>query len=556
MTDGSTRAAPQLRTLILATGLAMGAPMPVAAQAVSREEVAHVLRRITFGPTPAQLASITTEPQLTAYIRDQLQAPSTGYSPSTQALFTGPTTLFPAPPSFPNHLMAGAVKVGWSLDDLQDQQMVLALMDDYQLRELMTLFWEIHFSTQLAKVQVGFPDSLNYDKHQVAILHEWNENAGFRERALGTFADLLAWSMNSPAMRYYLDASTSCATAGRSLNQNYAREVVELHTLGPADSGQLNYTNDGDIPEITRILSGLYVNASTGVSYYEAACHDFGPKSVFLTTPVPDFVSPLNIPMSQEVEAFRAHLVAAPQTKRFVCGKLIHFFVGDHADPNPTLLNACVAAWGASGDIEAILGVIFASPQFRNLGAQTPMWARVKLPLEGAIAQARMLGGSIAAPTTLAQLHQRFAAIRKLLDAMGALPFTFPSPDGYPLESQGQIGTASVWNTGEYAYRLFSDARGITLPAENLVYNPLPVIQAEVARLGLDFQNQLHVVDAALGLFFHTRVSDTDRAQALMILDKTPAGAAVPWSPTAPDADLRIRLLVAFVNTIAQSFEK
>lgn len=440
----------------------------------------------------------------------------------------------------------------WSLADLQAKQVALALVCEYQLRELMTHFWEMHFSTHFATLAAKAGDSS-------AVYYEWFENNGFRERALGNFVDLVAWSMDSPAMRLYLDLTVSCFHPERAANENYARELLELHTLG--EGGGTLYSNDYDVPTAALILTGMKVNAVTGQSVLVPACHYRGPISLFANSPIGPYVKP-GLPSSVanqqlRIREFREFLVSRSQTANFICGKLIQYFVGDHQSPDPTLLANCVNAWGVNGDIKAVLVQIFSSPQFRHPPATPPAWTRTRLPLEHTLAQARILEGSLNNPATLTELQSRLAGILSTIDASGAAPFTFPSPDGYPLASQRQIGTSTVWQNGHYAYRIYSDA--VTNANDNLVYAPRTLLQAEVARLNLSWTSANDVATAALQLLFHGRYSSTDLARAVGILDAdSSSGAPSLWPapPGSTEEDRRIRLLVCFAQTLPQASER
>jgi hypothetical protein len=153
----------------------------VAAQALTRAELKHVVDRVSFGLTPAQLQTITTVAQLNAWLQAQLQAPSVGYGGAADALITGAAYLNEG----------GGLTYGnttWTLDELQAKQIVLALESPYQLREVMTWFWEQHFSTfyfsvvnQVSLVQ-NLPASTNPTK--AALFHEWHENQTYRALAL------------------------------------------------------------------------------------------------------------------------------------------------------------------------------------------------------------------------------------------------------------------------------------------------------------------------------------------------------------------------------------
>jgi hypothetical protein len=209
-------------------------------------------------------------------------------------------------------------------------------------------------------------------------------------------------------------------------------------------------------------------------------------------------------------------------------------------------------AWdqgAGDGDIQQILLTIFGSAEFTT---PNPEWTRVELPVETVVSQVRILEGSLGNPatTTFAQMTDRLTALRKVLAATGALPFTFPSPDGYPYASVRQIGTAVTWSVGEYAYGHYANAAS----AFDLVYDPVPMLQYQVQTVfGGNFAVSLDVANTALSLVAPSRYSWKDLREADAFLN--PGGPST-WSPTAPDVDQRVRLLFAFASTLPQAMEK
>ncbi|MFK7743243.1 MAG: DUF1800 family protein [Planctomycetota bacterium] len=521
------------------------------AQTLSREEVAHVLRRVTFGPTPDQLSSITTQAQLDSYLNTQLNAPTTGYG--TAAVWMN---------KFPSEPLTGANydTHAWTQENLENKQLVLAHSCDYQLREVMTQFWEQHFNTNLAIVRgaTGNAAVPAATKQKRAVSLEWRENDKFRQNALGSFRDLLRVSMNSVAMRLYLDAQLNC----RFFNENYARELHELHTMGPGTVANPNYDYD-DILDAMRVLRGMWFDEPTGDAAYITLCSDFARRTMFDTVNVPDLTIwpagqaiPVNKTqrLKNQIRQLRNHIAAVPQTKAFICTKLITYFVGDDA-VTPSLLNSCVTAWDAgagNGNIKAILAAIFASSEFKQMN---PQWERIELPLETVVSQARILEGELGdsanpSATSFAVLQQRLKGMRKLVSIMGAMPFSFPSPDGYPLASQRQLGTSVSWSVAEYAYGQFLNAAN----NNDLVYNPLVNLQDQVVNVfGRSWSNSGEIALSTLELIAPGRFSTQDLIEAELFLIPQGPGS---WAPSVPDAERRVRLMLAFASTLPQSVER
>jgi hypothetical protein len=235
-----------------------------------QEEARHVLNRLTFGYTPDGpngLWGITSETELDAWILAQLAAPPTDYSNPPGGIAD---TLIKGNTSNP-YLNEGAGLTfpntgGWTKTELRAKQLILALESDYQLREVMTWFWEQHFSTYI-NTTISAVQGSDPQKEEKAVYHEWFENQQFRRYALADFYSLLRSSMESPAMRYYLNLTNS---GGRGANEDYGREVVELHTVSPfsydpANGNQrANYSTD-DIQVLAEVFRGLNVNGVTGM---------------------------------------------------------------------------------------------------------------------------------------------------------------------------------------------------------------------------------------------------------------------------------------------------
>lgn len=507
-----------------------------------------MLRRVSYGPTPDQLDLIKTQFDLDRYLDGQLAAPRTGYGTATVWM-----DKFPSEPLNGNNYASH----GWTQPNLENKQFVLAHSCDYQLRELMAQFWENHFNTYLPLVRgaTGNAQVPAATKQKRAISLEWRENDLFRRNALGSFRDLLRISMNSTAMRLYLDAQLNC----RFFNENYARELLELHTMGPGTAVNPNYEYS-DVVDTMKVLRGMWFDEPTGNTAYLTLCSDFATRTIFDTVNVPNLTiwppgqgMPVNATqrLKNQIRQLRNHIAAVPQTKKFICTKMINYFVGDGV-PDQTLLNDCVAAWdmgGGNGDIKEILRTIFASSEFRQLN---PQWQRIELPMETVISQARILEGSLGVPTatSLAVMEQRLTGMRKLVSIMGAMPFNFPSPDGYPLASQRQIGTSITWAVAEYAYGQYLNA----INNNELQYNPLVNLQDQVVNVfGRSWSNSVEIALTALELCAPGRFSVQDIIEAELFLSPTGPGS---WSPTVVDADRRVRLLQAFVSTIPQSVER
>ena len=319
--------------------------------------------------------------------------------------------------------------------ELVPSLLVRAEFSERQLLEVMTVFWENHFS--VAAANVGSPLSLvDYD-HAI------------RAHALGKFRDLLGAVAETPAMLVYLDNYQSVVdslhpnpgewlveqrraahpplgdtslvhTVHRrrvGINENYARELMELHTVG-VDGG---YTQR-DVQEVARCLTGWGVDnfVDGGTFAFHSVQHDAGEKTVL----------GVHIPGGRGIEDGEQVLdilARHPSTARFIAKKLVIRFVSDSA-PQALVDRAARTYLRTDGDIREVLRTIFTSPEFFSRRAYR---AKVKTPYE---LVASVLRAMDAAPDTLPQLAQ-------LVAQLGQPIYGRATPDGWPDQ-------ASAWMNG------------------------------------------------------------------------------------------------------------
>src|SRR5467141_513827 len=291
--------------------------------------------------------------------------------------------------------------------ELQQLAIVRAALSERQLREVMVDFWTNHFNVFVGKGADRF------------LLPSYIEET-IRPRALGRFEDLLIATAQSPAMLFYLDNAESVAPGSeaprmrrfepnrmpRGINENYARELLELHTLG-VDGG---YTQQ-DIIEVARIFTGWSIEPperGSGFVFRDWA-HDRGEKHVF----------GLIFNDDGKDEGVRLLKVLASQhaTMHHVSAKLCARFVAD--DPPDGCIDAAVAAWQKTGgDIRAVLRAIFTSPDFWSAQA---VRSKVKTPFEFVVSAVRATGVEPDDTPRLAQLVAR----------LGEPLYQQPAPTGY-----------------------------------------------------------------------------------------------------------------------------
>ena len=300
-----------------------------------------------------------------------------------------------------------------------EQQVLLDVYAPNQLQQRLSWFWMNHFNV----FRAGFVGAMTADYAQRVIA----------PRALGHFRDLLRATMFSPQMLLYLN---NAQNARGHINENYAREVMELHTLGVG----AGYTQ-ADVTRLAHVLTGLGVDLPDrpvrvrpalrglvwrdGLVVFNPARHDPDPQVVLDHT--------LQGRGVQEIEQVVALLADDPATARHVCFELAQYFVADH--PDPAMLAAMVRTWQRSdGDIASVLRTMFTSPQFiASLGQP-----QFKDPMRYVLSALRASVGD--------RVIRNPRPILGMLARLGEPLDGRSTPDGYPVDggswdSPGQLTT-------------------------------------------------------------------------------------------------------------------
>ena len=350
---------------------------------MTRSDV-HLVNRLTYGVRPVDLERVR-ELGEAGYLDWQL-APEAIPDPEVDAFLE-------------RHPVLGADVAGIrrALDDDHADvvkqvlwaKLFRAVSSERQLHEKMVDFWTDHFN-------VPGPDRVPekvVDDRDVARAH-----------GLGRFHDLLLASARSPAMLLYLDNASSHRDHP---NQNYARELLELHTLG-VDGG---YT-ERDVAEVARCFTGWTLREGwRGDMVFDRSMHDEGEKEVLgrriaAGRGIEDGLEVLDV------------LATHPSTARFLAFKLCRRFVAD--DPPPGLVADVAASFRASdGDLRATLRTLFTSNGFRESRGQ-----KLRRPFEAVAAMLRALSPAV-------EVHD-YWAVHYVLELMGHVPYAWFPPDGYP----------------------------------------------------------------------------------------------------------------------------
>jgi uncharacterized protein (DUF1800 family) len=315
------------------------------------------------------------------------------------------------------------------VSELQQAKLLRALYSERQLQEVMTDFWFNHFNIYLHK---------DADQYLVTAY----ERDVIRPHALGKFKDLLLATAQSPAMLFYLDnwlsmgpkslVASAAANKGKQgqagikpnigkpnigLNENYGRELMELHTL----SVNGGYTQH-DVTELARVLTGWTIQpVEQGAMFqFDPRKHDPGDKVVLGHT-IPEN----GVNEGLQVLDMLAH---NPNTAKFIARKLAMRFVAD--DPPPALVDRLAQKFlSTDGDIREVLRTLFKSPEFWSAKAYR---AKVKTPFEFVVSSLRATGTDLNNP----------GPVLGILNKMGMPLYEDVPPTGYSM-------TASTWMNSE-----------------------------------------------------------------------------------------------------------
>jgi len=336
----------------------------------------------------------------------------------------------------------------------QQRFMLRALYSPNQLQEQMTWFWMNHFNVNARKDNIR------------ALIGDYEDQA-IRPHALGKFRDLLGATLRHPAMLRYLD---NAQNASSRINENYARELMELHTLG-VGSGY----SQSDVQELARVLTGVGVSlrpldgpppkmrpalandyVRQGLFEFNPTRHDYGAKTLL--------GQPITRHGLAEVDEALDRLARAPATAQFISRKLAVYFVAD--EPPKELVDRMAATFQRSdGDIAATLATMFASPAFSaSLGRQfrDPMHyvlAAVRLAYDGRVVS-------------------NVAPMLNWTNRMGEPLYGHETPDGYPLNRAAWASAGQMTTRFEIARLIGANGAVLfrtddTVPLEKPTWPPL-----------------------------------------------------------------------------------
>jgi uncharacterized protein (DUF1800 family) len=407
----------------------------------------RVLGNLSYGATPQSIAEFnalgsTDAQRLANYVDWQLDwAAIDDSAVETRLTNAGYTTLGKSLTQLWNdHVKADPayevrMRPAW---ESQRAALVRAVHSKRQLREILVNFWHDHFNVTASDYDAG-PVYVSYQRDVL------------RPQAFGNFRVMLEEVAKSTSMLYYLD-NASNTRAGP--NENFARELLELHTLGaehylgfmdpfqvPPDAEDPSYPagyTDIDVYETASAFTGWsvknghwqYPAENDGNFVYRQAWHDAGPKFLLGRMLYPEQ------PALKDGRDVLDRLASHPGVARFICKKLIRRFVSD--TPDPALVTSASTIfrqnWRAANQIELTLRHILTSTAF----AQT--WgAKSRRPFEAVAAAMRALGSDWTLNVGTAKSDE-FAW---RMGFTGHAPYDWPAPNGYPDTQQAWSGSSS-----------------------------------------------------------------------------------------------------------------
>lgn len=366
----------------------------------------HLLSRAAFGPWPGDVATLKKMGRA-AWIEEQLHPESISDTACDLRAERFESLYFSAGDAY-------EFRKPVLREELTRHALLRAIYSRRQLLEVMVEFWTDHLNIDL-------------EKGDCIYLKPSDDRDVIRKHALGSFRDLIRASATSPAMLVYLDGKTNKVRRGTTdqPNENYARELMELHTLGVHGG----YTQE-DVYEAARCLSGWTFDAkrvfalNQGESYFRPDWHDDGAKQV-LGHRIPAGGGP------RDLDKLVTIVCEHPATAQHIALKLCRRFVSP-TPPASLLKRVADEFTHTQGDIRSLLRVILKSDEFLTSQGQL-----LKRPFKFMVSALRALAADTQAEKTILEPLQR----------MGHGLFQYPTPDGYPDDELPWMGTLMWrWN--------------------------------------------------------------------------------------------------------------
>jgi uncharacterized protein (DUF1800 family) len=404
----------------------------------------HMLNRLTFGPTTTEIKQIESQ-GFNQYLKAQLHPESIPESPQLEKYLAKQDILKLSPldldrkygpnkkldqlsPSERNRVNKNVAKIK---EKAIQSRLYRSIASRRQLQEVMVDFWFNHFNVYMGKGVMGTIWVPSYEQDAI------------RPYALGKFRDLLGATTHHPEMLIYLDnwLNTDPNSKGakgefKGLNENYARELMELHTLG-VDGGY----SQKDVVALAKILTGWGIDRTGKKSdgngfYFWKNRHDFSDKILLGKT--------IKGSGAQEVEQALDILARHPSTARHISYKLAQYFVAD--EPPASLVERLSKSFQATdGDIKSVLTSLFTSPEFLD---NTYAHNKFKTPYQYVISAARLTEPE----------KPNLRRIAGVLIQMGMPVYGCPTPDGYKNTKEAWLNSDSMTRRVTWAIAISRNA--------------------------------------------------------------------------------------------------
>jgi len=497
------------------------------------QQILHALSRLGYGPRPGDVERVRRI-GLAAYVDEQLSPSALADSAVEQALPAYPVLArsaadlvreYPQPtPQVRQQLASGQMSRQAAAEmypperrpavitaQMQAARVTRAVLSERQLEEVLVDFWFNHFNVYAQKGAVRW------------MLPAYEREA-IRPHVLGRFRELVLATARHPAMLFYLDNWLSTRAdlvvprgpnAGRraGLNENYARELMELHTLG-VDGG---YTQQ-DVVEVARCFTGWTIDRPQqgGGFVFRTAAHDRGEKRVLGQV----------IPAGggrEDGERVIDILARHPATARFIATKLARRFVSD--DPPPALVERAAATFQRTdGSIRAVLVTILTSPEFWSAEAYR---AKIKTPLEVVASAVRTLDGRLVAGAAGQDgLGDGGMVLAREVARLGEPLYEAQPPTGYPDRAESWVNTGALLGRMNFAL--------------GLAHNRLRGTRVDLAGAvgGADRGQPAQVLDRLLAAVLHGEASPATRAVLAAELESPEITRVTAYDRVAKDTDV------------------
>ncbi|HKZ84516.1 MAG TPA: DUF1800 domain-containing protein [Anaerolineae bacterium] len=409
------------------------------------------LNRLAFGPRPGDLETFralgpTDDARLQAYVDQQLNPAAIDDSACDARIAAAdlPSLNMTLPQLWSNYYRAEGADQKKPAKDVRAATLIRAVYSQRQLLEVLVDFWRNHFNVYAWDDSYASSTWAHYDRDVI------------RAHALGNFRQMLEAVATSTAMLYYLD---NYVNQDGGPNENYARELFELHTLGAENylgvgdqnavpgypNNPIGYVDD-DVYEATRCFTGWRVNDGSssaprddGTFLYYEAWHDRFQKTV-----LGKYIQE-HQPAMKDGRDVLDTLAAHPGTARFICRKLCRRLIGD--DPPQSVVDAAAAVFtaqqNAPDQLKQVVRAIALSPEFRTTWGQ-----KIKRPFEAAVSMLRAVNAEFGLPPDENFQHY--------YSRMGQPLFERRTPDGYPDVRTAWANTTSLLYRWRFCYYMIN----------------------------------------------------------------------------------------------------